>query len=134
MKKNGFTLTEMIAVIVIIGLIILVSIPVSQNLMANNKEDKYKLYVETVEKAIYTYVDMTNITDDQDIYLQDLINEEYLKEFNESGYKVTETLVKINVNATTRAISFLDPVDSGNLKLTFNKGSDFTRCTKKSCS
>ena len=133
MKKYGFTLTEMIAVIVIIGLIILVAIPVSQNLMANNKEDKYKLYVETVEKAIYTYVDMTNITGDKDIVLQDLIDKEYLKEFNENDYKVTEISIKIKFNST-RTISFLEPVDSGNLKLTFKKGTDSTTCTKYSCS
>ena len=134
MKKNGFTLTEMITVIVIIGLIVLVAIPVSQNLMANNQKDKYMLYVETVEKAIYTYVDMTNIKGENIISFEKLINAEYLQEFKENGYKVSETEITIEVNNITKAITFLNPTDSGNLKLTFKKNSEIITCTKYSCS
>ena len=58
MNKKAFTLIEMIAVLAIIGVIILISIPAGKNLVKNNKQDKYKIYVETVEKAIYTYADL----------------------------------------------------------------------------
>ena len=36
MNKKGFTLTELIVVIVIIGLVLLIVIPVSSNIMQNN--------------------------------------------------------------------------------------------------
>ena len=56
--KKGFTLTEMIAVITIIGIILLITIPVASNMIQDNKEDEYKTFVEIVEKALMTYADM----------------------------------------------------------------------------
>lgn len=58
MNKKGFTLTELIVVIVIIGLVLLIVIPVSSNIMQNNAEEKGKFYVQTLENAVNTYCDM----------------------------------------------------------------------------
>lgn len=58
MKKNGYTLTELIAVFVIIGLVIIVAIPVSNSIMKNNEKERAMLYVETLEKAVITYCDL----------------------------------------------------------------------------
>lgn len=139
MKKKGFTLTEMIAVIVIIGLIILVAIPVSQNLMANNKEDKYKLYVETVEKAIYTY---------GDLYMK---NDSKLSGIHTLRNKVSDSVIAktlnleefdgatVNYNGTYEVekapngkVSITDGINEKELSLKFSKDTD-TCCTKKSC-
>ena len=60
MNKKGFTLTELIVVIVIIGLVLLIVIPVSSNIMQNNAEEKCTFYVETLENAVKTYCDMYN--------------------------------------------------------------------------
>ena len=142
MKKNGFTLTEMIAVIVIIGLIILVAIPVSQNLMANNKEDKYKLYVETVEKAIYTYGDIymktpthdTNSTISLDGKIEEsvIVTTLNLEKFDGAtvSYKDTYEVEK----DSNGKISIKVDGSEAELNLEFVKGSDITTCTKYSCS
>ena len=58
MNKKGFTLTELIVVIVIIGLVLLIVIPVSSNIMQNNAEEKGTFYVQTLENAVNTYCDM----------------------------------------------------------------------------
>lgn len=58
MNRKGFTLTELIVVIVIIGLVLLIVIPVSSNIMQNNAEEKGKFYVQTLENAVNTYCDM----------------------------------------------------------------------------
>ena len=58
MNKKGFTLTELIVVIVIIGLVLLIVIPVSSNIMQNNAEERGKFYVQTLENAVNTYCDM----------------------------------------------------------------------------
>lgn len=58
MNKKGFTLTELIVVIVIIGLVLLIVIPVSSNIIQNNAEEKGKFYVQTLENAVNTYCDM----------------------------------------------------------------------------
>lgn len=60
MNKKGFTLTELIVVIVIIGLVLLIVIPVSSNIMQNNAEEKGTFYVQTLENAVNTYCDMYN--------------------------------------------------------------------------
>lgn len=133
MKKNGFTLTEMIAVIAIIGVILLITIPVLNNMLTNNKEEKYMFYVETVEKAIYSYADLEypmTVSGSQSITLNDLINNKYLKSFSEDGVIVngatTFTLTKTNGK--------VDIASPNPFKLNFEKGgSVIATCSKSAC-
>lgn len=77
MNKKGFTLTELIVVIVIIGLVLLIVIPVSSNIMQNNAEEKGKFYVQTLENAVNTYCDMYKTNN---VMLKDLKSEGLFKE------------------------------------------------------
>lgn len=77
MNKKGFTLTELIVVIVIIGLVLLIVIPVSSNIMQNNAEEKATFYVQTLENAVNTYCDMYK-TDN--VTLEELKSEGLFKE------------------------------------------------------
>lgn len=82
MNKKGFTLTELIVVIVIIGLVLLIVIPVSSNIMQNNAEEKGKFYVQTLENAVNTYCDMYKTNN---VTLEELTSEGLFKTESSNG-------------------------------------------------
>lgn len=82
MNKKGFTLTELIVVIVIIGLVLLIVIPVSSNIMQNNAEEKGKFYVQTLENAVNTYCDMYKTNN---VTLKELTSEGLFKTESSNG-------------------------------------------------
>ena len=54
-KKKGFTLVEIIAVIVIMGILLLVVVPSVSNLMKSNDEKKYTSYYDIVQAGLEKY-------------------------------------------------------------------------------
>ena len=57
MKRKGFTLTELLVTIVILGIISGLSMPLIRNLMSNFEKNKYKTYSSTVLAAAKLYND-----------------------------------------------------------------------------
>ncbi len=56
-KKNGFTLVELLAVIVVLAIIMIIAIPSVLNVMNNARRETFVLYVEdTVKNVITQYV------------------------------------------------------------------------------
>lgn len=82
MNKKGFTLTELIVVIVIIGLVLLIVIPVSSNIMQNNAKEKGTFYVQTLENAVNTYCDMYKTNN---VTLEELTSEGLFKTDGSNG-------------------------------------------------
>ena len=58
MNKKGFTLVELLAVIVLLGLISLLTIPVVDKIMKDNREKADDVNVDTILNAAYDYVQM----------------------------------------------------------------------------
>ena len=90
MKKNkGFTLIELIAVVVIMGLILLIVFPATSRLMRDNEEQEYQTYYDIVQKSIELYsrtrkddiggTGVSGCVDDTTI--TDLIKQDYVKEY-----------------------------------------------------
>ncbi|MBR1416953.1 MAG: type II secretion system protein [Bacilli bacterium] len=63
MKKNGFTLTELIAVIVLIALLATVILINMTGLKSNEEESQAKLFEQSVAEAACTYIDMNERTE-----------------------------------------------------------------------
>ncbi len=55
MNRKGFTLVEIIAVIVIMGILLLIVVPTTSNLMRSNEEREYTTYYEMVEAGLEKY-------------------------------------------------------------------------------
>lgn len=90
LNKKGFTLIEILGVIIIMGLIIIVAIPTMSRMIHNNNNQEYENYNKLINEAAEVY---TSKLKDQigsskyvgcaRIELNTLINEGYLKEFDD---------------------------------------------------
>lgn len=95
MKKNGFTLIELIGIIAIISLIGLVTIPQMMSSMTKGNEDKISQFKRDMESAAQSYVEnnwnesdfknkiIIGISNEQKycIQLSDLIDNDYVDKF-----------------------------------------------------
>ena len=55
MKNKGFTMVELIAVIVILGMILLIVFPATSRLMKDNEEKEYETYYNLVQQGLEKY-------------------------------------------------------------------------------
>ncbi len=55
-KNKGFTLVELLAVIVILGLIALIAVPIVLNNIKKTKEDLYNTQIELIKAGAVSYV------------------------------------------------------------------------------
>ncbi len=79
MKKNGFTLIE-ILVVIVLAAAISVTIGVSmQGMQERQTEKEIKEYKETLEKAACVYAEINNITSDTKVTVDTLIKKGLIK-------------------------------------------------------
>lgn len=125
MNRKGFTLTELITVIVIIGVVLLIVIPVTTNIMGDNDKEKGMAYVQTLENAVNTYCDMYSV---EDVTYKDLKEENLIDESTDvlSSTLNDETAFK---RENGKVVDSKKNVLS--ISLTIN-GNSYT-CTKISC-
>jgi len=89
-NKKGFSLIELVGVIVIIGLILIVAIPAVTKLLKSNNNKEYENYLKIIKAGALRYAD--ELKDDLGnsnnsgcitIDLNDLIEKGYIKKFND---------------------------------------------------
>ncbi len=86
MKKRGFTLIELIGIVVIIGLILLVAVPTINNVIERSEENKKQEALNNIYMATENYLmanydeysSLDNIGASEYIYVMDLINQQYM--------------------------------------------------------
>lgn len=125
--KKGFSLIELLAALIIMGLILLVVIPATARLLTSNEVKEYNNYFKIIESGAKRYADIKK--DDLggskdegciEVSLDDLIKKEYVKAFDDK--KVTcSGKVRINNNKGNLQVSTnITCVDENN-KETFKK-------------
>lgn len=91
MKNKGFTLIELIAVVVIMGMILLIVFPATTRLIKSNDAKKYDTYYDAVQKQIELYArtrrdELGGINGSgcvEDKRLSDLLTYDYISEYTE---------------------------------------------------
>ena len=86
MKKSGFTLIELIGIIVIISLILLVAVPTINSVIEQGEENKKQEALNNIYMATENYLmanydeysSLDNIGASEYIYVMDLINQQYM--------------------------------------------------------
>lgn len=118
MKNKGFTLVELMGVIVLLGVLILIAVPAVTGILKSSKDDLYQTQLRTIETAAKNWAsDEENLKYLPDsgkciyIHLYTLKEGEYVdlniknpkteKEFND-----TDTLVIISREAGKKKLSF----------------------------
>lgn len=98
MKKNnkGFTLVEITAVVLILGVIFLISYPTIERLMKKSEQDKDKFNEENIIMAANTYLNMHSsdyiftLDSDIEITLNELVEEDLI---DDNDYEDTDKVV-----------------------------------------
>ena len=82
LNKKGFTLIEVLTVIIVISLIMMVGFPALLNIMNKNNDELYKSY----EKLMIEYVKAGDYQDRDRVYLSELEGLDQVKEKCTTGY------------------------------------------------
>lgn len=88
-KKNqkGFTLVELMVVVVIIGILVAIAIPVYNNTLDSAKEKADAANIRTIEGAVVMYLsEVGELPDD----LKELVSAGYLTEIPKSPYRTSD--------------------------------------------
>lgn len=95
-KTKGFTLIEILGVIVIMGLIMMVVIPTLSQMIHDNDNKAYKNYYDLIEEGTRVYagkltdkLGSSKYTGCTRITLSELIDKEYVKEYNDKSVTCT---------------------------------------------
>lgn len=105
MKKNGFTLVELLATITIMGLILMLISPSIKNLQNRNKQKKFEIYGKTLVDSAKLFVqregdDITELGVQNwegcvDITYQDLVKSNLIKKFADNDYDCSNSKVRL---------------------------------------
>ena len=83
MKKNGFTLVEMVVILIFITIIALMSVPVITNMLKKGEDDKYNMFLDDIYLATEAYIEKykddypyLNVNGSKTlVYMKDLVDE-----------------------------------------------------------
>lgn len=101
MKKNGFTLVELLGVIVILAILLVVSVPIILNVVNNSKKNLYINDVKTIVEEI-EYIYENSMVEDTDVYkLYDFSqsDSDQIRALTFKGNKPSSGTIQINENA-----------------------------------
>lgn len=103
MNTKGFTLTELIVTIALIGIISMIAFPSISKLKENNKLEKYKAYEKVMETGAKLYVDskkadLFNDTDNETISYSTLLANKLIEKFEDDRVECSSSYVTATKN------------------------------------
>ena len=78
MNRKGFTLVELMGVLVILGVLLIVTVPTITKTLNNTKENEIKEYEKTVCLAVKSYVEVKRFSYPKEVKFSVLRSEGYL--------------------------------------------------------
>lgn len=137
MNNKGFTLTELLVTIVIMGIITGLAFPSIRKLQEENKSEEFKAYEKVLVNAAKVYMDShTNeisndscwVLSDKSLVKKGLIKENSLK----SGY-TSESKIRIykDADGNIKYVSILSIKKGSKLVYETNKNQSCSGCTPK---
>lgn len=82
MKKNAFTLTELLATITILGILLIIAVPSYNKYIESSRNRLYESYMEQLKDAASTYVSKCTLKNSCSvppyIYMRTLIDDGYI--------------------------------------------------------
>lgn len=103
MNTKGFTLTELIVTIALIGIISMIAFPAISQLKENNKLEKYKAYEKVMETGAKLYVDSKKADlfigkNTETISYSTLLDNKLIEEFEDDRVKCNSSYVTATKN------------------------------------
>ena len=121
-KKYGFTLPELLVVIVIIGVISVIAIPsiilINKNINKRLYNSKIEMIVSAAELYASDNPDIFNGTSEVKVYVADLVNSSYIKIETTEGINCTSVPVEREVSTVSTITTtgcILNPVDKASM-------------------
>ena len=122
MKNKGYTLVELLAVFVILGIIIMISVPVISETINSSKDKAYDEQVKILENAARTYMSEHSKDLPDNNGLSFYVEVEYLKD---SGLISDEDIKNPNYSSGSEESKKKNQYFNGCIKVT-NTGNKFT--------
>ena len=103
MKKSGFTLIELMAVIVVLAVLAVVAVPIVDSLIDSVKESAYNESVKSIERATEQYIlsEKSYNIDTINVTLKELVDKGYLKELPKDTLETDYVIVQKTENGYT---------------------------------
>lgn len=124
-NQNGFSIVELLGVIVLLGIIMLIAVPAVTQFIGKSKKTYYQSTLDNIESAAMDYlIDYSDLIPDQTkskkIELTTLIEKEYIAEIKDPDTKevckLTESYVTVTNNGYDTQKNSLQKGTNMNLK------------------
>lgn len=142
MNSRGFTLTELIVTMVLIGVVTLIAFPSISKLQSQNKNAPYYEYEEILKTSSKLYIDKynrdmwgTNEGGCRTIKYQDLKIENLIKDYKGKQNEVvvsSNTFINANKNNNTKVVTYEIYLEIKNVKtgkIVYQTNKSLTKCS-----
>lgn len=135
-KKNGFTLVELLATIIILGMITAMAFPLLRRLKENNKNTRFELYRSSLNELAKTYVESY----EEDLFppgsssncaiisVEMLEQKKVFKDVNIESYSCNSpnTFIKVTYTEGDSSSTTFTPTDTGSATVVKNRKYEYT--------